>query len=78
MEVVTEGEGSTRWILDDEGCPSGSSMARTTGAITCAVVEQLLDGGVSPGVHAPESVGQGLLERCLATYAKHSIALREV
>jgi hypothetical protein len=42
------------------------------------VVEQLLDGGVSPGVHAPESVGQGLLERCLATYAKHGIVLREV
>ena len=67
-----------RWVLDDEGRPSGSSMARTTGAITCAVVEHLLDGGVPPGVHAPESVGDGLLERCLVTYAKHGIALMEV
>ena len=78
MEVVAEGRGSTRWILDDEGRPSGSSMARTTGAITCAVVEHMLDGGVSPGVHAPEAVGHGLLERCLSTYAKHGIVLREV
>ena len=78
MEVVTEGEGCTRWVLDDEGRPSGSSMARTTGAITCAVVEHLLDGGVPPGVHAPESVGDGLLERCLVTYAKHGIELREL
>lgn len=78
MEVVAEGEGSTRWILDDEGRPGGSSMARTTGAITCAVVEHMLDGGVSPGVHAPEAVGHGLLERCLSTYAKHGIVLREV
>ena len=78
MEVVVEGDGQSRWILDDEGGPSGSSMARTTGAITCAVVEHLLDGGVEPGVHAPESVGGGLLERCLATYAQHGIVLREV
>ena len=78
MEVVAEGEGSTRWVLDDEGRPGGSSMARTTGAITCAVVEHMLDGGVSAGVHAPESVGHGLLQRCLATYAKHGIVLREV
>ena len=78
MEVVTEGEGCTRWVLDDEGSPSGSSMARTTGAITCAVVEHLLDGGVPLGVHAPESVGHGLLERCLVTYAKHGIELREL
>ena len=77
MEVVTEGEGCTRWVLDDEGRPSGSSMARTTGAITCAVVEHLLDGGVPLGVHAPESVGHGLLERCLVTYAKHGIELME-
>jgi len=27
----------------------------------------MLDGGVSPGVHAPEAVGNGLLERCLST-----------
>ncbi len=78
MEVVAEGEGSTRWILDDEGRPGGSSMARTTGAITCAVVEHMLEGGVSPGVHAPEAVGHGLLERCLSTYAKYGIVLREV
>ena len=78
MEVVVEGDGKSRWILDDEGGPSGSSMARTTGAITCAVVEHLLDGGVEPGVHAPESVGGGLLKRCLATYAQHGIVLREV
>ncbi|MGB2506528.1 MAG: saccharopine dehydrogenase family protein, partial [Candidatus Poseidoniaceae archaeon] len=78
MEVVAEGQGSTRWILDDEGRPSGSSMARTTGAITCAVVEHMLEGGVSPGVHPPESVGHGLLKRCLETYAKHGIVLREV
>ncbi len=78
MEVVVEGNGKSRWILDDEGVPSGSSMARTTGAITCAVVEHLLDGGVEPGVYAPESVDGGLLERCLATYAQHGIVLREV
>ena len=78
MEVVVEGDGKSRWILDDEGVPSGSSMARTTGAITCAVVEHLLAGKVEAGVYAPESVHGGLLERCLATYTKHGIELREV
>ncbi len=78
MEVVVEGVGKSRWVLDDQGGGGGSSMARTTGAITCAVVEHMLAGLVPPGVHAPEDVGGGLLERCLATYAKHGIVLREV
>ena len=42
------------------------------------MVEHLLDGGVPLGVHAPESVGHGLLERCLVTYAKHGIELMEL
>jgi len=78
MEVLVEGDGASRWILDDWGRESGSSMARTTGAITCAVVEHMLAGDVEVGVHPPEAVGGDLLGRCLATYEKHGIALREV
>jgi len=79
MEVVCEGEDGSRsrWVLDDVGRTDGSSMARTTGAITCAAVDHLLSGDALPGIHAPEQAGEGFLDRCLQRYAAHGINLRE-
>ncbi len=79
MEVVCEGEGGgrSRWVLDEAGREDGSSMARTTGAVTCAAVDHLLSGDVVPGIHAPERAGEGFLGRCLQRYVAHGIDLRE-
>ncbi len=77
MEVLVEGRGRTRWILDDEGTPQGSSMARTTGAITCAAVEHLLEADVPPGVHPPEALGTSFLDRCLTHYVANEIRIVE-
>ncbi len=79
MEVVCEGEDGarSRWVLDDVGRSDGSSMARTTGAVTCAAVDHLLAGGSSTGVHPPERAGEGFLQRCLNRYERYGIALRE-
>jgi len=75
MEVYGKGKGSSRWILDDEGRENGSSMARTTGAITCAVVKFLLDDDAPIGIYAPEDVDSNLLERCIQEYSLHDINL---
>ncbi len=75
MEVLAQGKGKTRWILDDEGRDSGSSMARTTGAITCAVVKYLLEEDAPIGIYPPESVTSNLLERSINEYALHGIKL---
>ena len=77
MEVMVEGDGRTRWILDDEGGVQGSSMARTTGAITCATVEHLLEADVPVGVHPPEALGTSFLDRCLTHYAANGIRIVE-
>ena len=79
MEVVCQGEdgSQSRWVLDDVGRPDGSSMARTTGAVTCAAVDHLLAGAAPTGVHPPERAGEGFLQRCLKRYERHGIALRE-
>ena len=77
MEVLVEGDGRTRWVLDDEGGSQGSSMARTTGAITCATVEHLLEANVPAGVHPPEALGTSFLDRCLTHYAANEIRIVE-
>jgi len=77
MEVLVEGDGRTRWVLDDEGGAQGSSMARTTGAITCATVEHLLEANVPAGVHPPEALGTSFLDRCLTHYAANEIRIVE-
>ena len=77
MEVVVKGDGRTRWVLDDEGGSQGSSMARTTGAITCATVEHLLETDVPAGVHPPEALGTSFLDRCLTHYAANGIRIVE-
>ena len=78
MEVYAEGKGSSTWILDDNGDEKGSSMARTTGAITCAVVKFLLNEQGIKGVHPPESFGYELLEICLDEYSKNNIKIHEI
>ncbi|MFL2977382.1 MAG: saccharopine dehydrogenase C-terminal domain-containing protein [Candidatus Thalassarchaeaceae archaeon] len=78
MEVYTEGNGNTTWILDDSGDEKGSSMARTTGAITCAVVKFLLKEQGIKGVHPPENFGIDLLEMCLHEYSKNNIKIHEI
>ena len=78
MEVYAEGKGNTTWILDDSGDEKGSSMARTTGAITCAVVKFLLKNQGINGVHPPENFGQELLEICLHEYSKNKIKIHEI
>ncbi len=77
MEVYAEGDGRTSWILDDDGNEAGSSMARTTGAITCAVVKFLLNEEKMKGVHPPEHLGELLLNLCLEEYGKHEIKIYE-
>ena len=77
MEVYAKGNGSTTWTLDDEGDTNGSSMARTTGAITCAVVKFLLLEQTKIGIHPPEIIGNDLLKLCLEEYTKHDIKLKE-
>ena len=77
MEVMVEGDGRSLWVLDDEGGNGGSSMARTTGAITCATVEHLLETNVPAGVHPPESLGTSFLDRCLTHYAANGIHIVE-
>ena len=77
MEVIADGNGKSRWILDDEGGEQGSSMARTTGAITCATVEHLLESDVPAGVHPPEALGTSFLDRCLTHYAANGIRIVE-
>ena len=78
MEVYAEGKGNTTWILDDSGDEKGSSMARTTGAITCAVVKFLLKNQGINGVHPPENFGHELLEICLHEYSKNKIKIHEI
>lgn len=78
MEVYAEGKGNTTWILDDSGDEKGSSMARTTGAITCAVVKFLLKNQGINGVHPPENFGHELLEICLQEYSKNKIKIHEI
>ena len=78
MEVYTKGNGSTTWVLDDEGRETGSSMARTTGAITCAVVKFLLSNDELIGIYPPEGIGKQLLQICLDEYSKHGIKLTEI
>ena len=75
MEVLAQGKGSARWILDDEGTQAGSSMARTTGAITCAVVKYLLEEETPIGIYPPECISSDLLLRCTNEYALHGIKL---
>ena len=53
-------------------------MARTTGAITCAVVKFLLNEQGIKGVHPPESFGYELLEICLDEYSKNNIKIHEI
>ena len=75
MEVYGKGNGSSKWILDDEGRKDGSSMARTTGAITCAVVKYLLENEGQIGIYPPEGIDSDLLERCIREYSLHGINL---
>ena len=63
---------------DDNGDEEASSMARTTGAITCAVVKFLLNEQGIKGVHPPESFGYELLEICLDEYSKNNIKIHEI
>ncbi|MED5375225.1 MAG: hypothetical protein VX892_01820, partial [Candidatus Thermoplasmatota archaeon] len=78
MEVYAKGKGNSTWILDDHGDENGSSMARTTGAITCAVVKFILKEKGIYGVHPPENFGQKLLEMCLNEYSKNNIKIQEI
>jgi lysine 6-dehydrogenase len=78
MEVYAEGKGNSTWILDDSGDEKGSSMARTTGAITCAVVKFLLNENGIYGVHPPENFGYELLKICLDEYSKNNIKILEI
>ncbi len=78
MEVYAKGKGNSTWILDDHGDENGSSMARTTGAITCAVVKFILKEKGIYGVHPPENFGHRLLEMCLNEYSKNNIKIQEI
>ena len=78
MEVYARGKGNSTWILDDNGDEKGSSMARTTGAITCAVVKFLIKEKGIYGVHPPENFGHDLLEMCLNEYSKNNIKIKEI
>ena len=78
MEVYAEGEGNTTWVLDDSGDDEGSSMARTTGAITCAVVKFLIKKQGISGVHPPENFGKELLEMSLQEYSNNDIKIHEL
>ena len=61
-----------------DGDENGSSMARTTGAITCAVVKFILKEKGIYGVHPPENFGHRLLEMCLNEYSKNNIKIQEI
>ena len=78
MEVYAEGNGNTTWILDDSGDENGSSMARTTGAITCAVVKFLLKKPEIKGIYPPEYFAQELLDMCLEEYDNNNIKIHEI
>ena len=76
--MYAEGNGNTTWILDDSGDENGSSMARTTGAITCAVVKFLLKKPEIKGIYPPEYFAQELLDMCLEEYDNNNIKIHEI
>ena len=76
MEVVAESDsGTIRWVVEAEGNASGSSMARTTGAITCALVEWTDQAELSPGIYSPEALPSDALAHCLHWYDKSGVGI---
>ena len=62
-------------VVEAEGDSSGSSMARTTGAITCALVEWIERTGVDPGIHPPETLPPDALTHCMDWYGKSGVTI---
>ena len=76
MEVSTKGaSGEIRWVVEAEGDTSGSSMARTTGAITCALVEWIERAELGPGIHSPETLPPDALAHCIDWYGKSGVTI---
>ena len=50
-------------------------MARTTGAITCALGEWIERTGVDPGIHPPETLPPDALTHCMDWYGKSGVTI---
>lgn len=77
MEVRAESHDYTTmtWRLQDHGGDDGHSMARCTGLVTLVCIEQWLDNPdmLPPGVHAPETLSEEVLDSILVTMAEERV-----
>ena len=76
VEALTASQ-RQEWVVFDTGSEEDSSMARTTGLVTVALVEEMLAGSIPEGVHAPETLEvEGMLRRICERMSREGVMIR--
>ena len=78
MEVyIRSGENSQRWVVEDNGKESDSSMARTTGLVTASCVVAWLDRPdmFDSGVFAPEDLPNEVIELVIEVMRSEGVSI---
>ena len=78
MEVyIRSGENSQRWVVEDNGKESDSSMARTTGLVTASCVIAWLDRPdmFDSGVFAPEDLPNEVIELVIEVMRSEGVSI---
>ena len=78
MEVfVKSGDDTQRWIVEDSGNESDSSMARTTGLVTASCVIAWVDRSemLGSGVFAPEDLPNDVIELVIEVMRSEGVSI---
>ena len=78
MEVyIKSGDNTQRWVVEDNGKESDSSMARTTGLVTASCVIAWLDRPnlFGSGVFAPEDLPNEVIELVIEVMRSEGVSI---